>query len=359
MNQGNELTESQLLENTLKELEFYSVLDFISKRSQTELGKEIILALKPEENINATNDDLDAIEEMVDLIAYDDDLPLYGLSDIRNKLHKSLIQNAVLSTTEVLSVKDTIAVARLVKHYLLARQEKYVKLFQRSKNLHENRLLEKHIDDAIDDSGEVRDNASRELSSIRKSIHDKSNHLRHRLQKILERVVEEDMVQEEFVTLREGRFVLPIKSEHKRHIPGIIHGMSQTGSTVFLEPSEIFEMNNDLSVLLNEEKREIYKILANLTDEIREDAPAFLSSIEILAGIDSIIARARYASEFGGIKPRINTENRIWLNNVKHPLLAHRQGLKSVIPLSIEFDQTKRGHLISGPNAGGQVKPLL
>jgi DNA mismatch repair protein MutS2 len=119
----------------------------------------------------------------------------------------------------------------------------------------------------------------------------------------MKNVADNEMLSDDYYTLREGRFVLPIKVEHKRHIPGIIHGISQTGLTVFLEPSEIIEMNNELSLLQNEEKREIYRILSNLTSEIGNEAYKILTSLDIIAHIDSLIAKAKYSLEFGGIKP--------------------------------------------------------
>jgi len=218
--------------------------------------------------------------------------------------------------------------------------------------------LEKHISEAIDDNGEIRDTATRELSRIRTDIRVKSAKLRDRLQKILKRVSEEDLVREDFYSVREGRFVLPMKVENKRVLPGIIHGISQTGSTVFLEPSEIIDMNNDLSLLHNEEQREIYKILSNLTDEIGKEANQFLFSLTIIGHFDSLVAKAKYAIEYGGMKPIISDEDLITLRNIRHPLLVHTKNKKSVIPLSIEFNPNVRGHLISGPNAGGKTVAL-
>jgi DNA mismatch repair protein MutS2 len=295
---------------------------------------------------------------MVRLIAVGDSMPFEGLSDIRSKLHKSAIENAVLSPTELLSVCDGIRVSRLLKNYFRHEADKFPHLSDLATGLHEDRMLEKHITDAIDETGEVRDTASKDLARIRRQIFEKSSHLRSRLQKILKRVAEDDMIMEDFATIREERFVIPVKAEHKRHIPGIIHGVSQTGATVFLEPTEIFEMNNEISLLKNEEKREIYKILTGLTSEIGVVSSEFLRSIKIIAHFDSILARGRYALDCGGIKPILSDDNEIELRNIKHPLLIQSKGLNRVIPLSIEFLPVKRGHLISGPNAGGKTVAL-
>lgn len=350
--------ENALLIDALHQLEFFSALSGVSKFARSEQGREAILELLPMEELYLLRKEHSLVGEMVELFITDDPVPFENMSDIRPKLYKTRIQGAALSAPDLLNLKDVFRLCRLIKNYFSARAEKYPVLSENCSNLHENKVLEKHIEDAIDDTGEVRDNASRELSRIRREIRDKSNRLRNYLQKILRRVTEEELVTDEFVTIREGRFVLPVKSEHKRHLPGIIHGVSQTGSTVFLEPSEIVEMNNDLSLLLNEEKREIYRILSDLTSEIGDDSESFLRSVEILAHIDTIMAKAGYALEYGGIKPEITDENIIYLKDIRHPLLVKAKGKEKVMPLSVEFSSDKRGHLISGPNAGGKTVAL-
>ncbi len=358
MSQAKKLTEIELSNLSLNELEFPRLLEKISKFTFSSQGKEMILALSPSEDKDYVRQELDYIEEMITLQVSDDTIPFESISDIRDLLQKSLIENAVLSSTEVLNVFDIIRSSRLVKSYFDYRQDKYKHLYALSEELFADKLLEKHITDCIEDSGEIKDNATRELAHIRKSINEKSNRLRSRLQKILRKVSEDDMVQEDFVTMREGRYVLPIKAAVKRQLPGIIHGVSQTGSTVFLEPSEIIEMNNELNLLINEEQREIYKILQNLTKEISTDAHTIMRTSEIISHYDSIMARAKFALEYGGIKPVISDERYIRLHKVRHPLLVVSKGTKSVVPLSIEFTDEKRGFLISGPNAGGKTVAL-
>lgn len=346
------------MRESLAELEFSQVLSFISKYAVSELGREIIARLYPCADYSLIGEELSLVEEMVRLQLEGEPVPFEGLHDVRPQLHKSLIANSVLSTSEMLNVRDAMRCSRLIKSYLSRRHERFPLLSGLATELHESIMTEKHIGEAIDDIGEVRDTASRELSRIRRSIFDKSNHLRSRLQKILRQVAEEDMVMEEFATIREDRFVIPVKAEHKRHIPGIIHGVSQTGQTVFLEPTEIFELNNEVSMLKNEEQREIYRILSALTAEVGDSAREFLHSIDVIARIDSLIARARYALEFGGVRPEVSPRKELYMRAVHHPILAHAKGIKRVVPLSIEFDAGRRGHLISGPNAGGKTVAL-
>lgn len=347
-----------VLQESLRQLEFKNVLEQIAKFAYSDLGKNLLFKALPTENYEWLDKEHNLIEEMTNL-HYKDHIPsLDGLSDISQKIYRSMIENSVLNSIDILNVLDTMRVFRYVRNFFLDKEEQFPNLSELTADLHENRILEKHITEAIDDNGEIRDTATRELQRIRSDIRVKSAKLRDRLQKIMKRVTEEDLVRDDFYSIREGRFVLPVKVENKRVLPGIIHGISQTGSTVFIEPSEIVDMNNDLSLLHNEEQREIYNILSNLTDEIGKEANNLLFSLSIMAHFDSILAKAKYAIEYGGIKPKISDEDMISLRNVRHPLLVHTKNRKSVIPMSIEFNSEKRGHLISGPNAGGKTVAL-
>lgn len=352
----NEISELEI--ESLKQLEYFSVLSKISTYTYSELGRNIIEKTLPKNDLLWLNREHSLINEMIELITTDDFLPIEGLNDVKTKFHKSKIENAVLNTNEILNIKDTIRVSRLIKQYFKSRNEKFTFLYDLTSSLHENRMLEKHIEEAIDDTGEIRDNASKELSRIRREIKEHGARLRNRLEKILKKTVEDAIVQDDFYSIREGRFVLPIKASNKRTLPGIIHGISQTGQTVYLEPTEIIEMNNNLSILQNEELREIHRILTNLTSEIGDNSESFLYSIDILALVDSLIAKAKYALDFGGIKPEIIDKNEIYLGKIYHPILRQKLTKKQVIPLSIEFQDDKRGHLISGPNAGGKTVAL-
>ncbi|MFA7627439.1 MAG: endonuclease MutS2 [Candidatus Kapaibacterium sp.] len=350
--------DNKVLTDSLNQLEYSSVLEFISKYAYSELGKNYVLNTKPVESVEFLNEEHSLIEEMRLLLLRNENIPFEGLSDIKHKLHKSKVENAVMNASEILSVADSIRAFRLIRNYFSDKNDSSTLLTSMTSSIFENRLLEKHINEAIDESGEIRDTATRELSRIRSEIRSKSHRLRSRLEKILRKVVDENLVREDFYTIREGRFVLPVKSENKRVIPGIIHGISQTGATVFLEPSEIIEMNNDLSILHNDEAREIYKILSNLTSEIGANYRELLQSLDILTRFDGIYAKAIYSVKYGGIKPDIAYESYIYLKDIRHPLLLHTGNISKVMPLTIEFNQTGRGHLISGPNAGGKTVAL-
>lgn len=344
---------------TFKELEFDVLLDIISKNCYSELGQYEILNLKPNSNIDALNLDLDIINEIKISLSLNEDNPFNGVNNSVKSLNKSKITGAILSSDEILNIKENSRTFRLVKNYYRNKENGFEKINNFLSEVYENKLLEKHIDDAIDENGNIKDNATKELARIRYEIKSKSGSLKNRIEKILKKTIEEEIVSEDFYTVREGRFVIPINISHKKRLPGIIHGLSQTGTTVFIEPSEIIETNNDLSILRNEEQREIYRILETLSSEIGTFAESLLYSTNIFAKYDSYLARAKYANINNGFKPIINDKkSKLIFDKIYHPLLIKNLGKDNSIPLSIKFDFDKRGHLISGPNAGGKTVAL-
>lgn len=349
---------SELLDDSLKQIEFPTILQNISTFAITTYGKNRILNSRPTNDFDKLRNEFDLIEETIFILDKYETIPLENFGEIKTILHKSLIENAVLNPSEILGINSLLQLSRKIKSFFEQRTEETPKLADFTNKLFKNRLLEKHINDCIDETGQIRDTASRELQRIRNEIIEKSRRLRKKLQRILKNVADEDFLQDEFITIREGRFVIPIKIENKRKVTGIIHGVSQTGATVFIEPSEIIEMNNELSLLENEERREINRILRNLTQEIANDGKNLLNLVEILAHLDSLIAKAKFAIRFGSSKPVLTTQNEVILENIRHPLLAFKYGNENVVPLTINFNSTKRGHLISGPNAGGKTVAL-
>ncbi len=358
-----------LLERSLQELEFHKVTERVAEFAWSDEAKELLRIARPTPDTAWLREEHERVNECIRLLNLGEPLPMESFSDVRSMLHKCRIVGAFLSPSELLSVRDVMRSSRLVRAFFNTRRETFPFMAEFCLPLHENRLIEKHISDAVDEAGTVKDTASVELARIRREITDTSNRLRSRLQKLLKKVAEDDVVQDEFITQRDGRFVLPMKTEFKRHIPGIIHSVSQTGSTVFLEPAETFEMNNELSLLHSEERREIERILTVLTGEIGAEADDFLHTVGIMARVDSCHAKARYAQEYDALKPDITDENVIVLSKAHHPVLvqSHKKtGKATVIPLSIEFDGTVAntsdsavfGHLISGPNAGGKTVAL-
>ncbi|MBU3699825.1 MAG: endonuclease MutS2 [Candidatus Kapabacteria bacterium] len=349
--------EQDLLAKSLDELDYSRILDVISRRCLTATGSEAVRRLEPCYDSDELRRELDRVDECLRLVLSGETLPLERFEDIRQLVSRCRIEGNFISAPEMLNVLEALQTSRHLKVYVRDRQTLCPNLHMLCEPLVDDRFLEKHITDAIDDTGMVRDNASRELLSIRREIHDTSARLRIRLQRILKKFGEEDVLQDEFITQREGRFVLPLRVESKRAVDGIIHGLSQSGQTVFMEPAETYDMNNELAILRGREQREIIRILTTLSAEIGSVAERILAAFDVMTTFDTTLARAGFAAEYGGVKPVIVDDDQIEMINVRHPLLAiqMRSQPNSVIPLSVRFDDTSRGILISGPNAGGKT----
>jgi DNA mismatch repair protein MutS2 len=347
------MTRDDLFRSSLDQLEFYRVLEHVASFAASSLGVEHISEMMPLADDAAIRSEIGMVDEVRAILQRGDAVPLDGIYDIRNALSFAKVAGSVLSGENFLHILSTIQGARKLREFFAGRRDSAPLLHELTADIHHNRILERHIADAIDDTGNVRDNASRELFRIRREIIDRSAALRQRLQSILRRVAEDELVTEEYVTLREGRLVLPVRAEYKRRIPGIIHGESQTGSTVFLEPAEIFDMNNEISELTFAERREIERILRTLTEELANDADGFQLAMWKLQLVDSVVARARYAERYACGVPTITDEDVIRLRDARHPILLTR--LETVVPMSIELDPSQRCVVISGPNAGGKT----
>ncbi|MFM8439321.1 MAG: endonuclease MutS2, partial [Candidatus Kapaibacterium sp.] len=298
------------------------------------------------------------MRDMLGLIRSAETVPLEYTEDITPYVSKAQIPGAALSAPQIGDVLDVLQTTRRCRSYLVTRSETVPTLASMVDAITEHRILEKHIGDAIDETGLVRDTATRELRDIRQEIVRTSARLRQKLTKLLSKLGDEDVLQDEYVTQRDGRFVVPLKTSNKRALPGIIHGVSQSGSTVFLEPADVFELNNELSLLQNAEQREILRILTMLTAEIGSAAAEIRMNQEVLTHLDVVHAKARYADAYGGIEPVIVDDGECEVRNVVHPLLVTGMPRSRVVPLSVRFDAKTHGYLVSGPNAGGKSVAL-
>jgi DNA mismatch repair protein MutS2 len=349
---------SELERVSLQELEYPKVLAVVARYAMSDRAKDAIAEILPFSDAEELRKELRAVRDMLGLLRGAETLPLEHTEDISSHLSRSVISGSALSAPQITDVLDVLQITRRCSSHLRARAEAVPALALLVENISEHRLLEKHISDAIDETGAVRDTASRELRDIRQEIVRTSARLRQRLTKLLGKLNDEDLLQDEYITQRDGRFVVPLKTTNKRALPGIIHGVSQSGSTVFLEPAEVFELNNELSLLHNAEQREVLRILTTLTAEIGSVAHEIRINQEVLTHLDCVFAKASYADAFRGIEPVIVDDGECELKNAVHPLLAHSLPRASVVPLSVRFDRTTLGYLVSGPNAGGKSVAL-
>lgn len=341
----------------LEKLEFKKILNHISKYSITETGKKLILNLYPSSDLSLITNEGMLIEEAKDILIKTGYPPIDYLSDLNIVLSESRIEGATLSSSKVLEILKLAKSSRLLIQFLKSELKDESKLKDELNSLFSDKLFEHQIEKIITELGEVKENASLVLSQIRKDINSRRNELVKSINRIIKSLKDDDIVREDYLTLRDGRMVIPIKAEHKRHIRGFIHSESATGQTVYIEPEETLDLNNDIISLSFAERREIERILRELTKMIGLSSELLKKSLNTLAYIDSIFARAKYSIEIIGAFPQIDGSKPIFISEARHPILVKKLNRQLTVPLSFELNDDKVV-IITGPNAGGKTVVL-
>ncbi len=324
-------------------------------------GKQaLVQELLPKSDLVAIDRSLSEIREMRTYLIAGEAPRFSGLTDIAPTLRKVEIEGSTLVIGEGFRILDAMKAMRGMREFFSRRASEAPKLWKTAINLFEDRVLELHFDAVFDDSGNIRDSASLELSRIRHEMVRAAEILRNRLMAIVRRLSEDEFVRDEIITQREGRFVVPIKVEHKRRVPGFIHSVSQSGQTVFIEPSETLELNNELRSLEFAEQREVDRILRILADRLRSSIPELRASLAAAAHLDAVYAKAAYAlrivAEDVILEPQSAKRPRSFiLTNARHPLLIEKIGRDSTVPLTIQLDENRCTLILTGPNAGGKT----
>lgn len=341
----------------LQKLEFDKVLKHIANYSTTDLGKTVILSLIPSDKKEEIKYVGDLITEASEIITRAGDPPIEYISDLNNALSESKIEGAVLSAKKILEILNLSKTSRIVYNFLKKESGKDSQFQFLISDLFNDKVFEHQIEKIINDQGDVKDNASKLLSEIKRDINSKRNELVKSINSIIKNLKEDDIVREDYLTLRDGRMVIPIKSEHKRHIRGFIHSESSTGQTVYIEPEETLDLNNDIISLSFAEKREIERLLKEITKMIGSKSEQLKNSLRTIAFIDSIFARAKYSIEIIGCFPNMDMQSPFRISEGRHPLLLKKLGRKNTIPLNFEL-VNDNVVIITGPNAGGKTVVL-
>ncbi len=344
-------------EETLNKLSYFKVLSHISGYTATEQGKVLLQNTLPFNSLNEIKRQGKFVNEAKELLINEDFPPIDYLPNLNEILARSTISGIVLNKTNVKNILELAVISRKLKNYLTnyASATTLFKVF--AENLFKDKNFEVSIEKIFNESGNINDNASKKLKEIRKEIISKSEQLKGVINKILKNLSNSYLVQDEYVTQRDGRLVLPIKAEHKRHIKGFIHSESNTGQTVYIEPEATLELNNDILSLNFAEKREIEKILKEVTGIIGKHSNALKVSLQVLTDLDIIFAKAKYSLEIIGSFPTFNENKSHSIIAGRHPLLLRKIGRDKTIPLDFTF-ANDNVILITGPNAGGKTVVL-
>jgi len=341
-------------DHALRKLEFDKVRQRVLRYATSDPGREPLRSMTVMVSPREVREELARVTEIKRLLEQEEPLPLDGIHAIGEALSKTAVEGMVLLPRELLQVSLTMKAARLTRSFVSRRKDGFPLLWQIAEPLSADKILEFNIDHAVDESGAVRPDASRELLAIRRSVADRYEELRRRLAGILRNVAELGFSQDDIITTREGRMVIPVKSEHKNRVPGFIHSASASGATVFIEPTETLELNNDIRSLQFQEQREIERILKALTVQVGERREVLGSDLAILADLDALQAKAKYSIEILGVEPELRSGGPLTVTGARHPLLLLTHGYDRTVPLDLEVGGESTTLLISGPNAGGK-----
>ena len=340
----------------LAKLEFQKVLEKLSKYCSTNFGKELALNLKVYNTVDLVKQKLAETEEAVNL-AYKNSVPSFY--DIQN-IDIYLIQlesSKSLTMKGLLDLNTIFLCARDLKNYFskdYIEKNDFPILDGLFSSLYTNEGIISKISSSIIDENTLDDKASPELQAIRKKMRNLEQDIRSKLNSMIHSSTFSKYVQENLVTIRNERFVIPIKEEYRSQVKGFVHDVSNAGSTLFIEPISIFELNNEINQLKLEEEVEIEKILQTLTSLFYPYIEELKTDVEVIGTLDFIFAKAKYSKAISGITPMINEKKEIHLIHARHPLIDQNK----VVPISVELGKDFSTLLITGPNTGGKTVTL-
>jgi DNA mismatch repair protein MutS2 len=339
-------------EKTLKRLEYHKVLEQLASFAGSPLGREKALALRPVDDPVVIHRWQDEVSEGRKLLRFEPTAELGGWKDIRKPLLRAG-RGAVLEPEELVAVSDTLTAGRIIKNFLHERQESYPLLNELSFFIVPLPDLETRIKKAVLPGGEIADNASPELARTRRKLVGAQLDIKKYLEDMIRSPNYQKYLQDPIVTIREGRYVVPVKIEYRAQVPGIIHDQSASGATLFVEPMAVVEKNNELRRLTVAEKQEIQRILAALTEGVAQHQESIETTLNTLGELDFILARARYSQFLNAWAPILEGEAFLDIRQARHPLLKG-----DVVPINIRLGEDFDTLIITGPNTGGKTVAL-
>ncbi|RQN10517.1 endonuclease MutS2 [Clostridium butyricum] len=337
-------------EKSLRILEFNKIKDKIKKYARTNAGKEKISDLAPYDNVYEINNKLDETNEALEVILDKGNPPLEGLFDIHEGVERAR-KGGALTPEQLLKIGSTLRAARNMKEFF--KREDFEKAYERLEDLAYILTPVKNLEDDIERSivseEEISDKASATLYNIRRSLKEKNSSVREKISSIVRS--HSKYLQDDLYTMRGDRYVIPVKSEYKSAVPGIVHDQSSTGATFFIEPMSLVNLNNEIRELVLKEKAEIDRILAELSFKVKENSEQCLSNFKMLVEFDFIFAKARYGERLNAVRPLIREDGRFNIYSGRHPMIEDDKVVPSDVYIGEDFDTL----MITGPNTGGKT----
>jgi DNA mismatch repair protein MutS2 len=340
-------------EKTLRVLEYPKVLEKLASYTSFNAGRELAQNLTPSNDLAEVQARLDTTTEARNLIENSAEVTIGGARDVRNAVRLAALGHTI-DAISFLEIQATLHSSRTLRHIIMKQATQYYLLSEIARNLVDLPLLEGEIERTIAPDGSVMDSASPALRRIREQIRISHGRLIDRLNSMLTSSQYRTALQEPIITMREGRYVLPIKTDFKGQVRGIIHDQSASGQTLYIEPIGIVDLNNNWKQLQLDEKDEIERILRELAAKVAVHAPAIMTAVEALGQLDLAFAKARYANAIRATQPIISPpgDNAALLNfgQARHPLLGDK-----VVPIDVYLGGDVRVLVITGPNTGGKT----
>lgn len=337
-------------ERTLEVLEYEKILEKVAGQARSSVIKNKILNLAPMTDADEIKEELENTAQMVGVISRFGNIDLFGLYDFTAMIGY-VRKRGILEPYELLQVNDLLRVSEYLKNYGKDIEEVYIKdLFSR---ISTNDFIKKEIERSIISEDEIADNASSELRNIRRQKARKEADIKAKLNSYISSDRYDDALQDKVVSMRDGRYVVPVKTNKKSVIGGIIHDKSSSGNTIFVEPAAIVELNNQLKDLELKEDDEIRRILDRLSRFVEKFDVEILENQKLISRIDFLAAKAKFAINNEYTKPKITTDKIIKLNQARHPLLTGK-----VVPIDVVIGGDYKTLIITGPNTGGKTVSL-
>ncbi len=340
-------------ERNLRVLEYPKILELLAALCASESGCALARELVPSSDPAEVRRLQDQTEEAGVVRAYRGGSPMTSFADVSGHL-KIAAASGTLSPKALLDVADLLRASRGVRSALITEREDTPLLTELGARLTTNRNLEEEIFNAILSEDEIADRASPELYDIRRHIRQIGDRMREKLNGMAKNATMAKYLQDTIVTMRNGRYVVPVKAECRQFVPGLVHDQSASGSTLYIEPMAVVEAGNELKQWAAKEQREIERILAELSGKIAPDAEMLTLNIRVLSELDVIFAKAQLGRDMRAATPKLNTERRINLIKARHPMIDP----ETVVPISLNLGGAFRQLIVTGPNTGGKTVTL-
>ena len=340
-------------ERNLRVLEFPKILSMLAELTVTEPGKALASQLRPASDADTVRKLQAQTEECGTVLAYNGANPMAYFTDVRPYLKLAAV-GSTLSPKALLDVAEALKASRIVRSALVTDREDTPLLTELASRLTTNRLLEEEIFNAILSEEEISDHASPELYDIRRHIRQANDKVREKLNSIIHSSNMQKYLMDSIITMRNGRYVVPVRADSRQFVPGLIHDQSGSGSTLFIEPMSVVEIGNELKQWMVKEKQEIERILSEFSARIAPDAEMIAHNLDILSELDVIFAKGMLARNMRAVPPKLNENGRINLIRARHPLIDPDK----VVPSNLWMGEDFTTLVITGPNTGGKTVTL-